>query len=85
MPRASLKTKVMVLSTKQLSSAHALEDLNMKIAVNSENIERLPSAKRLGTYVSQHLQWEDNVKNICTSCYATLAMRIFDRQIFFCS
>ena len=65
---------MMVLSTKQLSSARALEDLNMKIAVNNENIERVPSAKLLGTYINQHLKWEDNVKYICTSCYATLAM-----------
>ena len=68
------KTKMMVLSTKQLSSARALEDLNMKIAVNNKNIERVPSAKLLGTYINQHLKWEDNVKYICTSCYATLAM-----------
>ena len=68
------KTKMMVLSTKQLSSTRALEDLNMKIAVNNENIERVPSAKLLGTYINQHLKWEDNVKYICTSCYATLAM-----------
>lgn len=45
------KTKMMVLSTKQLSSARALEDLNMKIAVNNENIERVPSVKLLGTYI----------------------------------
>ena len=68
------KTKMMVLSTKQLSSARALEDLNMKIALNNENIERVPSAKLLGTYINQHLKWEDNVKYICTFCYATLAM-----------
>ena len=65
---------MMVLSTKQLSSARALEDLNMKIAVNNENIEPVPSAKLLGTYINQHLKWEDNVKYICSSCYATLAM-----------
>ena len=68
------KTKMMVLSTKQLSSARALEDLNITITVNNENIERVPSAKLLGTYINQHLKWKDNVKYICTSCYATLAM-----------
>ena len=68
------KTKKMVLSTKQLSSSRALEDLNIKIAVNNEKIERVPSAKLLGTYINQHRKWEYNVKYICTSCYATLAM-----------
>ena len=48
--------KMMVLSTKQLSSAHAIEHLNMKIAVNNENIERVPSTKLLGTYINQHLK-----------------------------
>ena len=42
----------------------------MKIAVNNENIERVPSTKLLGTYIDQNLKWED----ICTSCYAKLAM-----------
>ena len=68
------KIKMMVLSTKQLSSAHAIENLNMKIEVNNENIERVRSTKRLGTYINQHLKWEDNVKYICTSCYSILAM-----------
>ena len=68
------KTKMMVLSTKQLSSAHAIEHLNVKIAVNNENIERVPSTKLLGTHINQHLKWEDNVKYICTSCYSILAM-----------
>ena len=67
---------MMVLSTKQLSSACAKEDLDMKIAVNNENIERVPSTKLLGTYINQHLKWEDNVKYICTSCYAILAIHI---------
>ena len=35
---SSSKTKMMVLSTKQLSSAHAIEHLHMKIAVNNENM-----------------------------------------------
>ena len=65
---------MMVLSTKQLSSARALEDLNMKIAVNNENLERVPSTKLLRTYINQHLKWEDNVKYICTSRYTILAM-----------
>ena len=65
---------MMVLSIKQLSSAHAIVHLNMKIAVNNEKIERVHTTKLLGTYINQHLKWEDNVKYICTSCYSTLAM-----------
>ena len=68
------KTKMMVLSTKQFSSSRALEDLNMKIAVSNENIKRVSSTKLLGTCINQHLKWEDNVRYICTSCYAILAM-----------
>ena len=49
---SSSKTKMMVLSTKQLSSAHAIEHLHMKIAVNNENIERVPNTKLLGTYIN---------------------------------
>ena len=42
----------------------------MKIAVNDENVKRVPSTKLLGTYINQHLKWEDNVKYICTTCYS---------------
>ena len=49
---------MMVLSTKHFSFACSLEDLNTKIAVNNENSERVPGAKRLGTYINQHLKWE---------------------------
>lgn len=65
---------MMDLFTKQLPSAYAIEHLNMKIAIKNENIERVPSTKLLGTYIDQHMKWEDNVKYICTSCYAILAM-----------
>ena len=65
---------MMVLSSKQLSSANAIEHLTMKIAVNNTNTERVPSTKLLGTYIDQHLKWEGNVKYICTSCYTILAM-----------
>ena len=60
---------MMVLSTKQLSSTHAIEQLIMKIAVNNENIERVPSTKLLGTNINQDLKWEDTAKYICASWY----------------
>ena len=55
------KTKLMLVSTKQLSSAHSLKDVHLDQGVNRTVIERVSTTKLLGTHISQHLKWEDNV------------------------
>ena len=57
------KTKVMMLSTAQLSSSHTLYDASIDIEINGTPIERVNSTKLLGSYIHEHLKWEENVKN----------------------
>ena len=45
----------------------------MRISINDVTIEHVSSAKPLGTHLDRHLNWEENVKNTASSCYATLA------------
>ncbi len=66
------KTKVMMLSTAQLSFSHSLYDASLDIEINGTPIERVNSTKLLGSYIHEHLKWEENVKNAST-CYSTLA------------
>ena len=67
------KTKALLLSTSQLAKVHQLENISMQISINDVTIEHVSSAKLLGTYLDRHLNWEENVKNTASSCYATLA------------
>ncbi len=67
------KTKVMMLSTAQLSSSHSLYDASLDIEINGTPIERVNSTKLLGSYIHEHLKWEENVKNVASTCYSTLA------------
>jgi hypothetical protein len=67
------KTTVMMLSTAQLASSHSLNDASINIVINGTHVERVKSTKLLGSYIHEHLKWEENVKNIASSCYSTLA------------
>ncbi len=64
----------MMLSTAQLSSSHSLYDASLDIEINGTPIERVNSTKLLGSYIhDEHLKWEENVKNVASTCYSTLA------------
>ena len=67
------KTKCMVISTKQMSTAHSLDHFKPDLSINGITIERVSSMKLLGTHIDQHLCWEENIKQVLSSCYATLA------------
>ena len=63
----------MMLSTAQLASSHSLNDASINIEINGTHVEGVKSTKLLGSYIHEHLKWEENVKNIASSCYSTLA------------
>ena len=66
------KTEVMLLSTSQLSKVHHLDIANIDIAANNTTLKRVPTTKLLGSHIHEHLNWEENVKHVAASCYATL-------------
>lgn len=66
------KTKVMLLSTSQLSKVHNIDDVTLDISVNNITLERVTSNKLLGSHIHQHMNWEENVKHTAASCYATI-------------
>ena len=67
----STKTKLMLLSTSHLSSFHSLDKAEAVINANGKTLERVSSIKLLSTHIQQHSKWEDNVKAVALSCYAT--------------
>ena len=71
------KTKPMILSTRQMSRYHNLDNTDTySIVLNgneAENrIERNDSMKILGMKVDQHLTWEEQVTNVIKSSYDKL-------------
>ena len=68
------KTKVMILSTPQMSRVHHLDEYNPDIAVSGYKLERIKSCKLLGVHVNEHLKWDDHIKHTVSGCYATLSI-----------
>ena len=68
------KTKYMLLSSTKLSSCHELNNIDIDLRVGSISLERVSSAKLLGTHIDHNLKWEENVKQISASCYRTLGI-----------
>ena len=66
------KTKVMILSTPQMSRAHHLDEYDPNIAVSGYKLERIKSCKLLGVHINEHLKWDDHIKHTVSRCYTTL-------------
>ena len=68
------KTKYMLLSSSKLSSYHELNNIDIDLRVGSISLERVSSAKLLGTHIDHNLKWEETVKQTSASCYRTLGI-----------
>ena len=68
------KTKLMVLSTQEMSRRHGLEDIELDIHIKGKKMERTETCKLLGVTINEHLKWENHVKIITSSCYGTLSI-----------
>ena len=53
---------------------HELNNIDIDLRVGSISLERVSSAKLLGTHIDHTLKWEENVKQISASCYCTLGI-----------
>ena len=69
------KTKVMLFSTPQLARFHGLEDHQVNLSVDGiKPLERVSTAKLLGTELHQSLKWNHDINTKISSCYATLSV-----------
>jgi hypothetical protein len=67
------KTKQMLVTTQQMSTAHDLKNTVPNITVIGEVLERTEAFKLLGTWINEHLKWNDHIKHLSSSCYAVLS------------
>ena len=66
------KTKVMLFSTPQLARFHGLENHQVNLSVDGiKPLERVSTAKLLGTELHQSLKWNHDINAKISSCYAT--------------
>ena len=68
------KTKVMVLSTKQLSRHHNTDDYSPTLKIGQKQIESEKSAKLPSVILHQHLLWEEHVNKVTSSCFGALSI-----------
>ena len=68
------KTKVMILSTPQMSRVHHLDEYDPNIAVSGYKLERIKSCKLLGVHINEHLKWDDVIKHMVSGCYVILSI-----------
>lgn len=70
----STKAKWMLLSTRQMKTTHALEELSIDIDCSEKLLERVECTKLLGVHLNQHLSWQEHTTNLPSSCCATLTV-----------
>ena len=68
------KTKLMLISTREMSAKHSLEDFKPEIYVKGNKLERTDTCKLSGVHLNDHLTWDNHIKTITRSCYGTLAI-----------
>ena len=75
----------MLVSTKQLSSAHSLKDVHLDLGVNHTVIEpRVSTTKLLDTHISQSISWCLNISYFTAAkiSFASILYPQFTQVIF---
>ncbi|XP_065068197.1 uncharacterized protein LOC135693593 [Rhopilema esculentum] len=68
------KTKIMVMSTKQLSKHHNLEDYNPVLKIGEKYLEREHCSKMLGVVFNEHLSLDDHIAKVTSSCFYSMSV-----------
>ena len=68
----SAKTKVMVISTPQMSKHHQLKEERLYVKCNNITLERASEWKLLGITLAEHL--DKHISKLLKDCYSSLSM-----------
>ena len=68
------KTKVMVISTKELSKQNILQNYSPDLKITDKSLEREHCSKLLGVILNEHLSWDDHIAKITFSCFCTISI-----------
>ena len=70
----SAKTKVMVISTPQMSKHHQLKEEKLNVKCNNITLERVSQWKSLGITLDEHFHLDKHISNLLKDCYSSLSM-----------
>ena len=68
------KTKVMLLSTPQMSQTHGLDGHCIHLCANGKSLQRVLTFRLLGTEVHENVNWKRAINCKISSCYGTLSV-----------
>jgi len=68
------KTEQMLVTTRQMSRAHDLNDYTPPLSLKNKTVDRIGRFKLLGTLLSEDLKWTEHVNNVTSSCFRVLAV-----------
>ena len=68
------KMKLNPSKCKYMVFSRAKIDFSTRLQIDNELIERVPSMKILGTWISEDLSWGRNCQEICRKAYSRLSM-----------
>ena len=68
------KTKVMLISTPQMSKYHQLKEEKVNVKCNNITLERVSEWKLLGVTLDEHFQLDKHYSKLCKDCYFSLSM-----------
>ena len=60
----SAKTKLVIISTREMSAKHSLQDFKREIYVKGNKLDRTDTCKLLGLHLNDHLTWDHHIKVI---------------------
>jgi exonuclease III len=67
------KTETMLFSTSQLARVHSLGKVELDLEISGRKLKKVAHKKLLGINIEQHLQWNEHVKSVISSCFSTLS------------
>ena len=68
------KTKVMLLSTSQMSQTHGLDGHCIHLCANGKSLKRVLTFRLLGAEVQENVDWKRERNSKISSCYGTLSV-----------
>ena len=68
----SKKTKLMLLSTSQMSHVHSLDKNQPPIRISDSTLEYVNISRLLDVHFHQHLNWDKHVQGTCKNFYGTI-------------
>ena len=68
------KTKWMLVSTRQMSRVHHLQNFKEQVSCNNTHLERVAKTKLLGLLMDENLSWDEQVSSLLSSCYGVLSI-----------